>query len=434
MALYKYNGDGISFDDANPDYALDLVVGDEFILNKHGKSYQVFFSADTSIPFVITPKEARLLLKESSESLNVTPNPSNPPYLDYSPKFEIIPKFYEYYNKELFNGGCPVVKFTKTRDESILGLAVLEWHKNKPVYTMKINEKSMADIKLFTNTVVHEMIHLFLYAKGIKLNDRTIIFDSHGPNFQSEMHRINGRGFNIDVVASGEAYSHESSEDLFAIVVEPANRTFGIQCYFSRTSMIDQFDQFVDAFSLAHPNDSSSEIYLLKTSDLRVAQYTAWPKNGNVKPAQLAKWFGQPTGDRSMFSGMKLKQTKTSGGGVNIPSYKQNPETYALGFARFQQAMRKYGASDTFLRAKWNEFPLRALNKIMEADLKSTIGRVARNSITLPDLTNKLQDIVDAYAGRVPEDQYKKIMLKMLADNDPKNVMADEYVTLKLTR
>lgn len=432
MALYKFNGDKISFEDANPKYALDLIVGDEFILNKHGKGYQVFFAADTSIPFVITPKEARLLLKESSESLNIVPNPANPPYLDYSPKFAIVPKFYEYYNDLLFNGGCPVVKFEKTRDNSILGLAVLEWHKGKPVYTMKINEKSMADIKLFTNTVVHEMIHLFLYAKGIKLNDKSIIFDSHGPNFLAEMARINGRGFNIDVVASGEAYSHEASETLFGIVVEPANRSFGIQCYFARTSMIDQFDSFVDAYSLAHPNDSGTEIYLLKGTDLRMAAYTAWPASGKIPPKNLSKWFGVPDG--GMFKGMRIKETKTVGGGVNIPTFKDVPETYALGFSRFQQAMRKYGASDTFLRAKWNEFPVRNLNKIMEADLKSTIGRVARNSITLPDLTNKLQDIVDAYAGRVPEDQYKKIMLKMLADNDPKNVMADEYVTLKLTR
>lgn len=433
MARYKYTGDGISFEDANPDYALDLVVGDEFILTKFGKNYQVFFAADTSIPFVVTPKEARALLKESEESLDVTPNPNMPPYLDYAPKFEIIPKFYDYYNKQLFNGGCPKVTFEKTRDNGILGLAVLEWHKGKPVYTMKINEKSMADIRLFTDTVVHEMIHLFLYAKGIKLRDNTITLDSHGPNFQAEMHRINALGFNIDIVAKGETYDKHASETLFAVVVEPANRTFGIQVYWSRTSMINQFDSFVDQFSLAHPSDSSSEIYLLKTNDLRVAQYTAWPSSGKFKPSQLQKWFAQPQGERSMFSGMKQKEIKLTGGGVDIPNYKAMPDTYALGFSRFQNAMRKYGASDTFLRAKWSEFPLRQLNKITETELKSVIGRVARNSITLPDLNNKLQDIVDAYAGRVDSETYKKSILKMLSDHDPHNVMADEYKMLKLT-
>lgn len=431
MALYEYGGDGITFDDANPDYALDLVVGDEFILIKLGKNYQVFFVADTSIPFTLTPKEARLLLKDSSESLNVIPNPANPPYLDYSPRFEIIPKFYDYYNKLLFNGGCPIVKFTKTRDTSILGLAVLEWHKGRPVYTMKINEKTMADIRLFTNTVVHEMIHLFLYAKGIKLNDKSIIFDSHGPNFQSEMHRINGSGFNIDIVASGEAFSHEASEQLFAIVVEPANKSFGIQCYFGRTSMLEHFDAFVDGYALAHPNDSGTQIYLLKSTDLRLAQYTAWPASGKIPTRAFSKWLGAPEG---MFTGMKLKEIRTQGGGVNIPTYKDVPETYALSFSRFQQSMRRYGASDQFLRAKWTEFPVRALNKIIEADLKAVIGRVARNSITLPDLTNRLEDIVNAYAGRVTHEQYKTIINKMLEQHDSKNVMAEEYDTLKLRR
>lgn len=432
MALYEYQGDGISFDDANPDYSLDLVVGDEFILNKMGNSYQVLFSADTSISFLITPKEARKLLKESTESLNVTPNPNNPPYLDYTPKFEIITKFYDYYNKLLFNGGCPVVKFTKTRDTKILGLAVLEWYQGKPVYTMKINEKSMADIRLFTNTVVHEMIHLFLYAKGIKQNDKSILFDSHGPNFQSEMHRINGSGFSIDIVASGEAFSHEASETLFAIVVEPANRSFGIQVYFGRTSMEEYFDAFVDGYALAHPNDSGTQIYLLKSTDLRLAQYTSWPASGKVPTKMYSKWFGVAEG--GMFKGMKLKEIRTEGGGVNIPTFKDVPETYALSFPRFQQLMRKYGAPDTFLRAKWAEFPLRNLNKIIEVDLKSVIGRVARNSITSPDLTNRLEDIVGAYAGRYSHEQYKTAIKKMLEDHDPKNVMADEYITLKLHR
>lgn len=431
MAVYEYNGDDISFKDANPEYELDLVVGDEFILNKFGNKYQLFFAADTSIPFLITPKEARALLKNSTESLNVTPNPSNPPYLDYAPKFEIITKFYDYYNKLLFNGGCPVVKFEKTRDNKILGLAVLEWYKGRPVYTMKINEKSMADIRLFTNTVVHEMIHLFLYAKGIKLNDKSIIFDSHGPNFQSEMHRINGNGFNIDIVASGEAFSHEASEQLFGIIVEPVNKSFGIQCYFARTSMVDHFESFVNAYALAHPNDTGTKIYLLKSTDLRMAQYTSFPASGKVGPAHFSKWLGAPEG---MFKGMKLKEHTTEGGGKPIPTFKDVPETYALGFSRFAQNMRKYGASETYMRAKWGEFPLRALNKIIEGDLKSIIGRVARNSITLPALTNGLEDIVAAYADRFTHEQYQKAILKMLEDNDPKNVMADEYVTLKLPR
>lgn len=428
MALYVYKGDGITFDDANPEFELDLVVGDEFVMEKlgAGPKYIVYHSTARDIPFTLTGKEARALLKVSEKALNVEPNPNNPPYLMYDPKFEIVPKFYDYYNKLLFNGGCPIVKFTKTRREDVLGLAELNWHRGKPIYTLYINEKSMADIKLFTNTVVHEMIHLYLFAKGVKQNDKSIVLDNHGPNFQREMNRINGQGFNIGIEASGEHFQGEASETNYAVVVERAS---SIQCYFSRTSMLDRFEAFCDEFVLQYPSTAGIKISLLETTDLRVAQYTAFPKTGNVKAAAMKKWYASP---QPPFTGRILRTMTTEVVDNLIPDYNDAPDVYCLPFNQFAQRMARYRASESYMRAKWAKFPLRTLNKRTAEELTSISGRVRRGAIAGPDLHNRLSDIVASYDGRCEQSEYRAIIAKILEKSDPTHALVPEYSTLRL--
>jgi hypothetical protein len=294
---------------------------------------------------------------------------------------------------------------------------------------MLVNEGAMADIKLFTNTIVHEMIHLYNFARGFREKNNDILLDNHGPYFQREMARLNQLGFSIDIVASGETYAGEASRTLYAIVVYHANGK-NMQCYFSTTNNVSEnFQSFCDAFKLIHPNDSNTKIQALETTDLRVARYTKFPKSGVVPDKELDKWYAIEGGP---FTGRILNEYITKFENNKIPGYKEAENYYVLPYNQFRQHMARYRASDDYMRAMWAKFPMRNLNKYIESELITIVGRVRRGSIDKPSLHNKLQDINDAYNGRMPEAKYKEAMLKLLAKVDTAGLLKPEYFILGL--
>src|SRR5690606_6651768 len=225
MATFRYVGEKqLQFDEAHDDFYLVFVMGDEYVAHLVGDKYFVYHESEPTLKFTLTKKEAKALLADSEEILDVEVDPDNPPYLMFEPKFENVSKLYDYYNKLLFKNKCPVVKYVKTNKANTYGLAEARMVRGKYVYTMRINEAVMVDRKFFTDALIHEMIHLRNYALGyekVMAGDEDGHFDihaSHGPRLLSEMNRINKQGYNLTTVVHDDHYKQKTTGTFYAIV------------------------------------------------------------------------------------------------------------------------------------------------------------------------------------------------------------------------
>lgn len=428
MASYKYMGKGVIYDNANDEYELELVKGDLFTIIKQGRGYLLNHGLAKEIPFILKASEAKELLSDSVEVLEVVPDPNNPPYLIYKPVFSVIEKLYDHYNKQLFNGLCPVIAFKKTSNSKVLGLAEMKRIKGKPVYTMYINEKTMADVKIFTNTIIHEMIHLYLYKKGIIEGNPDILTDGHGEHFQREMHRINGFGYNITIVADGETYQGQASHHSYAVVVDNGTDKGQVQIYFCLKNPIENFDDFCDRLRLEYPAHRL-RVRLLETDDKRLHQFPKVAQSLKVSDKQIKLWYNAMPNPPV---GRVIAEQRLDGGGSVIPDYKEIPEFYARSFEKFAAAMKRYGASHDYLFSKWKGTPVRLINKHVEETLLSVAGRFNRGSIADDDLYDILNDCAMAYQHRMEASKYIKTMRDMLARVDPNNKMSKHYRILRI--
>lgn len=108
---------------------------------------------------------------------------------------------FAYYNAELFGGIIPTPRFKITRTKNAFGTCTTHvgWGYTITISISTYYDRSEMD---FCNTLVHEMIHAYLYAT--RKRDK-----SHGYYFLTEMERINSLkkyGLNITVKASSSLY------------------------------------------------------------------------------------------------------------------------------------------------------------------------------------------------------------------------------------
>lgn len=441
MATYRYMGEeDRQYDEANDDYSLVIVMGDEFDMYRHGKYYVVHHEDSPEILFRLTLKEADELEKHSEELLTVKPDPENPPYLLFSPKFESVKLLYDYYNKQLFNGKCPVVKIVKTRNQGVWGMASLKFaSKQRPVFTFYINESAMVDRVLFTNAIVHEMIHLYLYKTGTdKLSTdpeqaMAEIHANHGPLFLAEMHRINSHGFGIITAGTHEEYKRNATEEFYAILVQrgfKGGKFHNWTSWYTATEITDEtMHDLADRYKAEFPHETM-QITLMKTKNRIITFGTHL--TGKITPASMKKMISvadQPTPvDGSIIDEVYMRPSVD----VRLPDFKEEPERYALPFDKFCVAMKKYTDDKMILRAKWKTMPLRALNKNTEERLKSLIGRLRRKAINDADTLNIVQDLRGAYASRFPLQQYRDATLAFLKLHDGNGVLIPYYKLMGL--
>lgn len=445
MPTYRYLSENdAEYDDANDDYTLVMVMGDQFDMYRHGNVYVVQHEDSPEINFKLTLKEGNSLLKLSEERLTVRPDPNNPPYLLFEPHFDMIKPLYDYYNKLYFNNACPVVKFRKTSSTKVWGLAKLEWYKGRPLFTMLVNESTMIDRKLFTNTIIHEMIHLYNFATGAALHLKAWktpeeaqealerIHDNHGPRFQAEMHRINAHGFRIIMAGTHEEVTHKATEHFYAIVAERvASGTSNLRwsAWYTHEQLDrDDLQKFADALKTHAPHEAM-RIKLVKTTNREITYGTHLKSTKSITKPSLDKINNSKLPDGleeideiSLFASLA----------VQLPDYRDIPETYALPFSRFTVAMKRYTEDRQALKAKWMGFPVKLLNKEIEEKLKSLIGLVRRKSIKEADLMNHIQDMRDTYDERTKYAVYNTTMRKLLDTWDKNGVMVPYYRFLGL--
>lgn len=423
---YRYIGrKDLEYDNAHDEYYLNIVAGDVINITEYGNGYQLVHENDSKIKFFLTKREGKALLKECEQTVAIIPDADNPPYLVFLPKIESVKPLYDYYNGQLFNNKCPVVKIKKTHQRSTLGLAQVQWVGRKPVFTLFISEAAMVDRILFTNTLVHEMIHMYQYALGHEKLDSDSkkamehIHHSHGPLFQKEMHRINGHGFNISVVAESSYYEGDSSEKFYGLVAYNTNQAGAGVAFWSNYNPLHLMQDFCNKLSVKFPN-KGWRVEALETNDKRLVMFQ---KLGKVTQVQAAKVKEE---NIYKFNGRVLQSEDVHpSSAVSIPTYKDMPNEYAMPLQEFVNRMSKYKAPKQILEQRWKQTPLRNVNKRAEQLISVLVGRVSRKAITGPEVLNYIEDIRMMYDGRFTMRQFQDALHTFVKRYDPKGNLTD---------
>lgn len=436
MSTYRYiNQADIQYDDAHPDYYLTFVMGDQFEMYLHGTKYVVIHEHNPDITFSLTKKEGNALLKMSEERLTVRPDPNNPPYLLFEPKIEMVKPLYDYYNKLYFNGACPPVKIVKARRSSVWGMAEMKWspsataRNRKALFTLHVNESAMIDRVLFTNTIIHEQIHLYNYAKGVETlpNDpekaMEFIHANHGPLFQSEMHRINAFGFHIIMAGTHEEVARDATEEFYAIIAErgvPGSVMHWSGWYTHRALNADDLQTCAAKMKEAFPHEAMV-LKLITTKNRLVTQGTNLKSTKAFTDAGLKKMF---TGSFDYKDAKVLDEAYNQPSvSVQLPDFAEASELYSQPFDKFVIGMKKYTKDRGVLFSRWKLFPVRMLNKDIEIRLKSLINRTRRGGASDADIMNAIQDFKGAYDQRQPVAVYQKAVSEFLKMHDGNGVL-----------
>lgn len=444
MATYQYLGeDDAHYENANDEYELVIVMGDEFDMYRHGKFYVLHHEHSPDIMFKLTLKEGDALEKLCKELLTVKPDPDNPPYLLFSPKFEVVEQMYDYYNKTLFNNKCPPIKIKKTRKAGVWGMAGLSWagtgKNKKALFTFYINESAMVDRVLFTNAIVHEMIHLYWYKMGTDALDSdpekalAQIHANHGPLFQQEMHRINAKGFHVILAGNHEEYERESTEAFSVIIAERnfrGGRPYAWSAWYSHDTFTeDDFHNLADMLKGEFPHETM-HLKLLETKN-RITTFGTHVK-GKFTPASLKKII-EVANEPIPQGGRVINEIQMAPSvAVRLPDIKEEPEKYSLPFDKFCVVMKKYTDDRMVLRAKWKTIPLRVLNKNTEERIVSLVGRMRRKAIDDADILNIIQDLRAAYQGRFNIQQYRDAVNAFVKLHDGNGVLVPYYKLMGL--
>jgi len=440
MANYRYMAEReITYGSANDEYDLLMVQGDRFTMYRHGERYVVQHEDNPEIIFKLTIKEGNALHQMSEELLSVEVDPENPPYMLFKPKFEMVPLLYDYYNNTYFNGECPVVKFVKSRNPKIWGLAQMKFAGKKPVYFMHVHESAMIDRVLFSNTILHEQIHLMHMKRAMKLHKidpnkaAELLHDDHGPLFEEEMRRLNAYGFHIIKAATHEEFQRKSTEEFYAVVafeVERGTVSSWNAWYTEKPLEESDADRLAVALKEMYPH-SEYQIKLIRTKDRAVtmggSHLTSSKAFTNSTLKKKFKGAVNLQGAEELYT-CYLRPSID----VELPDYKEIPDLYSLPVDQFYRSMRSYTDDRMVLRAKWMKFPSKMLATQTDAKFKSLIGRMARNSIDDADVVNVLNDMRLSYADRTTHQQYTDAMFALIKKYDHKGLLAEYAKIMRL--
>uniref|UniRef100_A0AB39CDJ3 KTSC and Metallopeptidase-like N-terminal fusion domain-containing protein n=1 Tax=Pseudomonas phage HRDY3 TaxID=3236930 RepID=A0AB39CDJ3_9VIRU len=439
MANYRYMGDrDLTYGKANDEYDLLMVQGDRFTMYRHGQVYIVQHEDAPDIIFKLTLKEGNALHNMSEELWSVEPDPDNPPYMLFKPAFESVPLLYDYYNNAYFNNECPPVKFVKSRNPNIWGLAELKFVNKKPVYFMHVHESAMVDRVLFTNTIIHEQIHLKAMYKAMKLRTvdpakaAELLHDDHGPLFEAEMRRLNSYGFHIIKAATHEEFQRKATEEFYAIVAleHQHGKAISWNAWYTDKPLDEQdTDRLAGQLKDMFPH-AEYTIKLIKTKDRNVTHAVHLKTTKTFTDASLKKKFG---GDVDLKDAEVLYTTYLRPSiHVELPDFKEIPQLYCLPLDQFYKSMRSYTDDRMVLKAKWAKFPIKLMTVQTEEKFKILIGRMRRGGISDADTVNILNDFRSSYDQRYKHEQYHDAMMAMIKKYDGNGLLAEYAKIMRL--
>ena len=414
---YAYSGKAtILFDDHHDEYEADFITGDHFAIKSDGREVIIVHDNAPKVKFVASTTDKKYIkLMRSSTALEFefVPTPKYPQY-PFIPNitFEMIPMIYAYMNKTYFNGMCPEsLLFKKTTVGDALGVATYNKVGGRYLFRMLINMRMIgSDMILFIDILLHEMIHLYIYVKGLAAHDNTILLDGHGPYFKAEMSRLNRLGFNISSVLEWEDRTIETSEfNLIRITL--AGYPDHAKYYWSSQPLERDFDNIVAQLTKFDPT-SLFTIDLFATSDAPLRKYPVMGKNGKLPAAKLNLWW-----KTTQVKGRILKTfTVTPQSSVDANQYLKVPKAEEVHYA---QPMSIFGAwlrrtkvntnSEGYIQSMWVRFPVAKILPYAAEELIE-INKAVGRGMADADINRRLTAVFARFDGRCNQYAYRTVI------------------------
>lgn len=412
----------IVFDDHNDDYELEVATDDVVSIRVTGSKVEIRPSDSTEIFIATTsdPKYVKLMKFSTPDEFVFVPHPKKPNY-PFIPKvtFDMLPKLYEYLNDKYFNGMCPKkLLFKRSTAQAFLGLAQIDPNvRGKQLYRMTVNMKRISqDTLLFVDVLLHEMIHLYLFRKGLDENNMAYYNDGHGPFFQAEMARLNKHGFNIDIVLKWEQREISDNVELHVIrVTSPQTTSDHTKYFWSDRDLTEDFDRIVAQFVNAGLYGDML-IQLLATKSSSVRTFPQITQSGKVPASKIKLWYNS-----IKFPCRVLKEFNTADQpkevvrSLNLKVPKKEEPYYAQSFQLFVAYMKRvHGEHDeTRLQSMWHSFPIKKIIPHAEAELLD-IAKGIKRGLSDAETKRKLTNVFARFDDRYNQYEYRKTINDIL--------------------
>lgn len=306
-AEYQYTGRSkLLFDDHHDEFMLEFHPKDRYHLKFCGKYYSIVNEHDPAVELRAKSTDS-ILTKLMSKSVQIgfefIPNPRSPAYPDVSGvNKKNIKELYEYFNNKYFNGKCPkFIQFETMTSKNVQGQAQTKPNledRSRTIYKLLLNYRMIGEDQIeFVDTMLHEMIHLYLMHKGVMEDNVDYYNASHGPLFVKEMQRINAHGFGINILVDYEKQAHRDDvshmELYFMMAYDHNNLKRGnkIMWYFkpkTESELIDIAKQLYPIYK------SSFTVEQFATTDIRIKRYVQAPKTRKLTKEIRTKNFNKP--------------------------------------------------------------------------------------------------------------------------------------------
>lgn len=411
----------ILFDDHHDEFEVDFVEGDKFKLQINGGNVIIIHADAPKVRFIceVTDKKYIKLMRGSTpEAFEFIPTPKFPMY-PFIPRltFELIPHIYEYLNEKYFNGMCPKsILFKKSTSNETLGVAMYNRVRGRELFRMKVNMKKIGnDMFLFIDTLLHEMIHLYIYRKGLDAHDNDIVQDGHGRLFQAEMNRLNKLGFNISIILEWEKRDQELATEYYVIAVTSDRQPKLAKYYWTPKNIERDFQTFVAQITRFDPASLFKiELYATKNQVLKGQPQIS--TSGKIPESKLGLWWKKvEVGGRLLQSFQVTPQTAVDSGQiVKVP--KGEEVYYAQPLSIFNSWLRKNKinyASDDAAASIWMRFPVEKVIPFAEAELIEIHKALARG-LSDQDIKRKLTAVYARFDDRATHSAYRRIITTII--------------------
>jgi len=411
----------ILFDDHHDEYEVDFVEGDKFKIQINGGNVILIHADAPKVKFIcpVTDKKYIKLMRGSTPAaFEFIPTPKFPHY-PFIPRltFELIPHIYEYLNNTYFNGMCPKsILFKKSTSKEALGVAMYDKVRGRELFRMKVNMKMIGnDMILFIDTLLHEMIHLYLYRKGLDQHRNDILQDGHGVYFQAEMNRLNKLGFNISIILQWEQRDQEIASEYYVLAITDSKHPKNGKYFWTTTNIERDFQTFVAQITKYDPASLFTiELYATKNQALKGQPMIQ--TNGKIPESKLGLWWKkQEVGGRMVQSFQVTPQSAVdSNQFIKVP--KAEEVYYAQPLAVFSSWLRKTKinyANDDAAYSIWIRFPVAKIIPFAEAELIEIHKALARG-LADQDIKRRLTAVFARFDNRANQGEYRRAITAII--------------------
>lgn len=419
---YRYTGKAvILLDDHHKTHEVDFLTNDEFSVKIKDNTAIIIHHDAPRIQFralVTDKKYVRLMRSSTALEFQFIPTPKYPMY-PFIPNltFEAIPQIYEYLNDKYFNGMCPKkLLFKKTTSGTALGVAQYDVVNGRPLYRMLVNMKKIGtDMLVFIDVLLHEMVHLYLYRKGVEGNNNEILRDGHGKHFKAEMDRLNKFGFNISIILDWEKRTDAEVDTYVIRIQHPGDPTYSK--YYWSLKNIQPFFKTIVAQVQAFDPTTLFTIDLIVTSEVAVRAMPQLSKDGKIPPAKLKLWWKDFKLKGRVVDTVTLTHQDVVDSNQWLKVPKSEEPYYAQPMNLFAAWFRKNkvpSATDGYVQTAWVRFPIEKIRPFTEIELVE-INKALARGMNESDIKRRLTAVFASYDGRVNSYTYRSMIREIVA-------------------